>query len=420
MKIAVIGTGISGLSVARMLQSDHEVVLFEKATRIGGLIKCERIRDNLFHRVGGHVFNSRNQQVLDWFWSHFDRENEFVKARRKAKVYFDDRIVGYPIENYLYLLDSSIVQKVVSELLVLQKSPHRSPFEYENFEKFLQHNFGHTLYNIYFKPYNQKIWQVDLSQVSMDWLEGKLPMPNLGDMILSNILREEENNMVHASFYYARENGSQFIVDRLAKGLDIRTDTLVKEVQFKDKKYTIAGETGFDKVIYCGDIRQLPGYWKNSLVENGVDTEYLSQLRSNGTSNLFCETDDTDISWLYIPQPFTRAHRIIYTGNFSESNNRGSARKTCVVEFSGQVAYETMVEEIKKLPGNLSPLDYNYEPNSYVIQDHRTRPEIKKAKDVLEKQNMYLLGRFAEWEYYNMDKCIEAAFGLVSKLNPNV
>ncbi|HEX8358258.1 MAG TPA: NAD(P)-binding protein, partial [Segetibacter sp.] len=54
MKIAVVGTGISGLSVGQMLNEKHEVVLFEKAERIGGLIKCELVNNQLFHRVGGH------------------------------------------------------------------------------------------------------------------------------------------------------------------------------------------------------------------------------------------------------------------------------------------------------------------------------------------------------------------------------
>lgn len=420
MKIAIIGTGISGLSIGRMLQNEgHEVVLFEKQPLTGGLIKCERINDCLFHKVGGHVFNSKNQQVLDWFWAHFDRDKEFVKATRNAKVLFDDKIIGYPIENFLYLLDKSIIQKVIQELLLLQQKPKLSPFEHAHFESFLRNNFGDTLFSIYFEPYNRKIWQADLSTVAMEWLEGKLPMPNPADMLLSNILREEETGMVHASFYYAKEGGSQFIVDRLAAGLTIQHNSLVSDVSKTNGKYTIQGNPGFDAVVYCGDIRQLPEYWKTILKNGSVDVACLEQLRSNGTSNLFCETEDTDISWLYIPQSFTKAHRIIYTGNFSESNNRGSNRKTCVVEFSGKVPYDVMVAEIKKLPGNLSPVAYNYEPNSYVVQDKATRPAVAAAKNVLQKDNVFLLGRFAEWEYYNMDKCIEAAFEVARQINNN-
>lgn len=417
MKIAVIGAGVSGLSIANMLKNKHEIVLFEKENKAGGLIKCDRVNGSLFHKVGGHVFNSRNSKVLDWFWSHFDKENEFVKANRNAKIFFDNKIIGYPIENYLYALDKNIVKDVIKELLELQKATKISAFEYPNFEKFLQGTFGNTLYEIYFKPYNNKIWKTDLSTVSMQWLEGKLPMPILEEIIESNFFREQEGGMVHSTFFYPKENGSQFIVDRLKKDLNIFIDNEVTEIEIKDQKFNINNENNFDRIVYCGDIRKLPKYIKNLLLENHIDIAYLENLRSNGTSNLFCETDDNDISWLYIPEPFTSAHRIIYTGNFSETNNRGAERKTCVVEFSGKVDFEIMKQEIKKLPGNLKPISFNYEPNSYVIQDHNTREIIGNAKKILEVNNIYLLGRFAEWEYYNMDKAIEAAFIVYDKFN---
>ena len=416
MHIAVIGTGISGLSIAHLLQErQHTVVLFEKQAKAGGLIKCERVQDNLFHKVGGHVFNARNQQVLNWFWAHFNRDTEFVSAKRKAKVFFQGNIIGYPIENYLYLFPPELVKKIIAELLELQKLPKKAPLDYPDFETFLQESFGTTLYELYFKPYNHKIWRTDLSTVSMAWLEGKLPMPNLQEIIQSNIIRQEEGGMVHATFYYPKEGGSQFIVDRLKEGLNIRTSAEITDITEDNGQLLINGEA-FDKVVYCGDVRRFPAYGKELMQAGGVDMNCIENLRSNGTSNLFCETDDNDISWLYIPENFTRAHRIIYTGNFSDTNNRGSSRKTCVVEFSGQVPYETMVEEIKKLPGNLTPLAHNYEPNSYVIQDHQTREEIGKAKAALEQKGIYLLGRFAEWEYYNMDKAIEAAMQLAERV----
>jgi len=417
MKIAVIGTGVSGLSISRILKDKHDIVLFEKQNRQGGLIKCDIVDSVLFHKVGGHVFNSKNQDVLEWFWSNFDQEKEFVKVRRNSKILFQNKIIGYPIENYIYNFDKESITSIIDELLELHKKESVSPFSYENFEAFLKANFGETLYKIYFEPYNHKIWKADLSTVPMPWLEGKLPMPNLKEIITSNIVREEESEMVHSSFFYPKKGGSQFIVDRLSDGLNIHTDSDVNHIsKDNNQKYSIGAESGFDVIVYCGDVRTLPGYMEN-IVSKEINLDSLKTLRSNGTSNLLCETDENDYSWLYIPEESIKAHRIIYTGNFSPANNGNHTRKTCVVEFSGKTEYKDMLEEIKKLPGNLSPLAYNYEANSYVIQSKDTREIISNAQKALNKENIYLLGRFAEWEYYNMDKCIESAMRLAEQIN---
>lgn len=74
MKYAVIGGGISGLSVANMLKEKHDVIVFEAASRPGGMVKCDVVDGNLFHRTGGHVFNTKRKDVMDWFWSFFNKE----------------------------------------------------------------------------------------------------------------------------------------------------------------------------------------------------------------------------------------------------------------------------------------------------------------------------------------------------------
>ena len=181
--VLIIGSGISGLSIANMLAESHNVLVVEKNEQIGGLIKCERVGGSLFHRVGGHVFNSRNQAVLNWFWKHFNRDEEFLQARRNAKILINDNLIGYPIEDYLYQLKNDQVVSIVNELLQLIKQEQRSVDEYGNFEEFLKGTFGNTLYQIYFGPYNSKLWNTDLGKIPLDWLEGKLPMPQLKDIL---------------------------------------------------------------------------------------------------------------------------------------------------------------------------------------------------------------------------------------------
>lgn len=237
-------------------------------------------------------------------------------------------------------------------------------------------------------------------------------MPKIDDVIISNIIKQEESEMVHARFYYPVRNGSQFIIDRLAEGLDITTSYTVSSIKYHNDRIVVNDEINTHILIYCGDIRMLSSIIRTENEQLLDALKQVEDLPSNGTSNVLCETDDNDISWLYLPEDKFKAHRIIYTGNFSPTNNEGTSRKTCVVEFSGKHNEADMLEELKLLPGNLNALAFNYEPNSYIIQQKDTRQKITNVKRLLAQNNTYLLGRFAEWEYYNMDKCIESAMDL--------
>ncbi len=141
----VIGSGISGLSMARMLSNRYEVQILEKTDKAGGLIKCDRIDGNLFHRVGGHVFNSKDQTVLDWFWQHFDRDQEFLKATRNAKILLGGKLIGYPLENYLHQLPEHETRAIVDELIQMLINEKDKTEKYDNFKDFLIGNFGENL-----------------------------------------------------------------------------------------------------------------------------------------------------------------------------------------------------------------------------------------------------------------------------------
>ena len=86
-KYIVIGAGMAGLATANMLQDKgNEIIVYESDSRPGGMIKCDIIDGCLFHRTGGHVFNTKRQDVMDWFWKHFDREKEFTVHIIRKKI----------------------------------------------------------------------------------------------------------------------------------------------------------------------------------------------------------------------------------------------------------------------------------------------------------------------------------------------
>jgi len=63
MKIAIVGTGVSGLVAAHLLQREHELTVYEAGSRIGGHTNTVRVDfEDETHRVdtGFIVFNDRN------------------------------------------------------------------------------------------------------------------------------------------------------------------------------------------------------------------------------------------------------------------------------------------------------------------------------------------------------------------------
>jgi len=420
-QVAIVGGGISGCSIGRILKSEGvQSVLFEK-DKLGGLVACTFEFGHTYHRVGGHVFNSKMPHILNWFWNHFDKENDFLLTKRNAAIFLDHKFVSYPIELNLSQLPTAVASIAIKEILAIAKAS--PPSSYNNFDAFLRGNFGKTLCEQYFQPYNRKIWNRNLDTIPLAWLEGKLPMISPSEIIEKNILKLDDG-MVHTNFYYPKRGGSQFIINRLAEDLTILHED-VTSIHFREGSYRINSRHENTKaIVYTGDIRQLPDILSKPLCDKvGLTEERRKQLQSldsNGTTTLLCECNKNDYSWVYLPGPETKCHRIIMTGNFSPENsatNLPPNRTTCTVEYSGHLSEEEMLRETMGLPFDMKPVAYNYCKNSYIIHGNDTESLVHETINRLADHGIFCCGRFAEWQYYNMDAAIASAFDVAAKVS---
>lgn len=413
-KIAIIGAGVSGMSAAHFLKDRYEITVFEKEKTPGGLIKCCRINGSLFHTCGGHVFNSKRSEVLDWFWTKFDCDKEFSKADRNSAIFMEEGgEIPYPIENHVYLLNPDIQKMFINDLVTMAKNEGVEP---HNFEEFLKAQFGETLYKIYFQPYNEKVWRRDLKQVPLSWLEGKLPMPTIVEMIYNNINHVKEKAFVHSTFWYEKINGSQYIADKLAEGLNICYNADIDSIKYVDNKWVVKEEC-FDKVVFCGNIKEMV-----RMIEGFDIQKYkggISKLEYHGTTAVFCEIDKNPYSWIYQPSRLHESHRIICTGNFAKSNNSdhiSEGRITATIEFTDEISRENIIDNLSRMPLHPNYLAHKYNPYTYPIQNAHTRDMIQRLKAELSSVEFYFTGRFADWEYYNMDVAMGMAMDLCKKI----
>ena len=427
-KLAIIGAGVSGLTVNRLLADRYNVKVFERESVPGGLIRCKNVENSLFHICGGHVFNTNRADVMSFFEQVFNLERDFIKTERNSTVFFENGEVTnperhsmfvhrtswvdgvpYPIENHVYMLKKELQDSFIADLLKMQRSYHRR--QPQNFEEFLRWNFGNTLYNLYFKPYNEKIWHRNLKKIPIDWLQGKLPMPSCGQMLYNNFNHIKESNVVHDQFWYEREGGSQYLADKLAESAQIQFDTDIASIVPTKKGWRINNED-FDLVVFCGNIKDIVNVLKIKEVEPFADD--IEHLEWHGTTSVFCEIDRNPYTWIYLPSDKYLAHRIICTGNFSAQNNR-MKRLSATVEFTDYISQDDILANLSRMPLNPHYITHEYTKYTYPIQSSNTRAMISAIKDTLAKKNFYMTGRFADWEYYNMDAAMGAAKDMVER-----
>jgi protoporphyrinogen oxidase len=413
-KIAIIGGGISGVALLRELSNKGvEAHLYEKEASLGGLIRCKKTDGHLYHLLGGHVFNSKSKEVLSWIEAHIPNyKSSLIETERCADILFEHGRVGYPIENHLHELPATLGKAALRDILARSDEAVSAG----NFGEFLRLNFGETLYRTYFEPYNRKIWGPDLEAIPLEWLEGKLPMPTKHEILEANVFRQKEEGMVHSTFFYPKENGSQFWVEQLAPDEGIFYNHPVTQLtQIESGEWLVNGsEITYSDIIYTGDVTRLDEVIDSKVADLGLDPK-LKKLRARGISNALCRVPRIEPSWTYLPESKLESNRIINTGIFSPSNVAANEHSV-VLEFPFGTDRTQMEKDLNVVFPGATIIETNHVKKAYVIQNATTRADISAQKLKFEKHGLHLLGRFAEWEYYNMDMCIKSALDLSKKL----
>ena len=85
---------------------------------------------------------------------------------------------------------------------------------------------------------------------------------------------------------------------------------------------------------------------------------------------------------------------------------------TASIEFTDEISKEEILKNLEKIPLKPKYLTHHYNQFTYPIQDSNTREIIREMKSQLSAKNFFMTGRFADWEYYNMDVAIGAAIDL--------
>ena len=401
-KIAVIGAGISGLTLAKMMSQvkGFHVSVFEKSEDVGGIAKVRMVGDFPYHKIGGHCFNSKHPEVLDFIFNNVLEKDEWNLIERKASILFKGTRLDYPIEFSMKRLYESQPELALEFIEDYLNADHK---KVDNLADWFVSNFGKSLAEQYFIPYNKKIWGRDPSEMSPDWVVDKLPQPNKKSFI-KGLFSSASDNMPHSTFYYPKCGSQNRLIDSLASGLNIKKSSKVENIKKdEDGSFSILDER-FDIVIYTGPMNKAHEVFNigDSKVLNAIN-----DLKYNKVTTMLWESKSTDFTWTYLPDEDVLFHRMIHIGNFTQNSY-----PVTITETVGEVSYDDMVEAGKKIDMLLNPLDYNVSDHAYVVFDKLIDENKSIIKDYFADSNVHFLGRFGQWDYFNMDVCMLEAMKL--------
>lgn len=405
-KIAIIGGGISGLTIANLLVDKHKITLFEAKSNVGGIAKTRKINGLTYHPTGGHCFNSKYEDVLDFVFQIMPR-NKWNKIERKSSIIFKNNIIPYPIEysiKNIAKFDLDLACDITADYLSCNGEAAN------NLHDWFINNFGKRLALEYLIPYNTKIWNTDLKYMAPDWVSDKIPMPDKKSFIKS-LIAESSDSMPHRFFYYPKSNDQNELIENLLSKIEsnVRYNTRVDSITKTGSEWLINNNESFDAVISTIPMNVLPN------IINSCPFEIIraaSELKYNKVTTMMWENDGTiDDTWTYIPDSGNRSHRHIHIGNFMIPK-----QKTTIVEVIGEVTYEEMLHVGKEVDYLKNPLAYNVSEHAYVVFDKEYSHNVRIISQYLNKIGLFNLGRFGEWEYYNMDVCMKSAFELCEKI----
>ena len=467
--VVVIGAGPTGLSAVYHLGPD--AILIEQADRVGGW--CRSIEENGFtFDMAGHIMFSTNPYVHEMYQMLLGDNVHWQD--REAWIYSKGVHTRYPFQGALHGLPSDVIKECIVGAIEARfgslkaKKPaedHGSNGDYtgpdrrgmfeplmksngtgksrsyagaerrlaalhksspRNFEEFIYKVWGAGIAKHFAIPYNQKLWAVPLADMETSWLGGRVPLPDLEEMIEGALSPVGKPMGPNARFGYPLRGGFQSLMNGFLPHLqgELRLETRVTAVSPSQHTVTLSDGTTLP-YEYLISTMPLPALIRLMGSEAPADVrKAAAQLRhvSVRCVNLGIGRERlTEKHWIYYPED-TVFHRIFVQGNASpHCNAPGGFGITCEITYSeakplpcdGVDLIQRCIADCRRI-GFLKDEDPIWAANqvdlpiAYVVYDHHRARNVNLIRAWLSTQDIVLAGRYAEWEYYNSDHAFVA------------
>lgn len=404
-KYLIIGAGISGLTFANYIKNDYLII--EKENEVGGY--CRTIKRNGFiWDYAGHFFHFNTDEFKKKFIEKMPKE-DIVYNEKCTKILYKNALIDFPFQTNIHQLEK---QEFIDCLYDLFNKEEKE--KYDNFLDMLYGKFGKSIVEKFLKPYNEKLYAIDLKKLDVEAMGRFFPYADK-EAIIKNF-KESKVNSYNANFLYPKNGASSFI-EILYNELDkekILLNTELKKIDLEKKEAELSnGEV----VEYEYLINTMP--LNNFLKLTNYNNELLNEMSYNKVLvfNLGFDKPSpmcTKEHWLYIPSKECNYYRAGFYNNILKKENLsmyieiGYGKDAKITDKEIDKQLELTLKNLKEsgiTTDDMKLVDYVpliMDP-AYVHISTETTKKIDKLKEEFKSKNIYTIGRYGAWIYNSME-----------------
>lgn len=372
----IIGAGFAGAVIANQFAQDNKkVLLIEKKNHIGGNA-YDYIDTNgvLVHKYGPHLFHTNDREVVDFLKNY----TEFYPYEHRVKGFVDNKFVPIPfnLTSIEMLFDNDKARYLKNELIKEYGMNKKVPIlELRKSNNIQIKELAEFIFEKVFKHYTMKQWDYSIEELS-NQVSDRVP-----------VFISYDDRYFQDTYQVMPREGFTRMFERLLDNtnIEIRLNTELKDVlrfDFNNSKIYFEDKIFEGKVIYTGLVDELLDYKYGKLGYRSLWFD-KKQLEGEYQSVTTCNYPTPKEQ-----HPYTRISEYKY---IMENKPQAS---TIHIEYP--YPYDKNNEK-----GNIP-----YYP--VFVKENVERYE-KYKKELAKFDNLILLGRLAEFKYYNMDAIVKKA-----------
>lgn len=376
----VVGAGIAGAAAARILAEDagKKVLVLERRSHIGGNCYDEKDAHGiLIHNYGPHIFHTSLEDV----YAFLSRFTDWYAFGHEVVAKVGDKLIPVPFNlNTLHMVyDKEKADRLEQKLIAAYGEGSRVPIMKlrENEDPDIREIAQYVYENVFLK-YTMKQWGQKPEEISPE-VTGRVP-----------VLVSYDNRYFQDKYQGVPKDGFTPMFERMFdhENIEVRTNTdCTKVLSFDGDKIFFDGEVFKGDVIYTGALDELFDCRFGRLPYRSLDFhfEHLDEDSFQGHS----------VVNYTVSEDYTRITEFKYLTGQKDTDGT-----TIVKEYP--FAYTGAKGEIPY----------------YAILNEENQALYEKYKALTDgMKNFHLLGRLAEYKYYNIDAMTKKAMELAAQLS---